>query len=334
VVDGRGASGNGPGVVVAILGTRYDDFAVEEEVLHPLRPRIVAGDGASPAAIAEVAGAADVILAGSGPRFDDATLGDLTCSGIVRYGVGTESIDLDAAARRGMWVANVPDYGTDAVALHALALTLAAVRRIPHADALVKSGRWGFANLRPLHLPSSLVAGVVGFGRIGRRTAELLAHVGFTVAAYDPVAAVDHPDARISEATLEEVLERSDVVSLHAPGRPGGSPLLGHDEIARMKEGSVLVNTARGSLIDVAALVDGLARGRPALAALDVFPNEPPDLAAFAGVEDRLLLSPHMAWYTVESERDLREKAAQEALRILSGEPPLNAVSAPQGANA
>lgn len=318
------------GAVVAILGTRYPDFSIEERVLAPLGARIVSGAGSSSEAISETAARADVILAGSGPRFDETILASLSCKGIVRYGVGTEAIDLAAAARRGIWVANVPDYGTEAVAVHTVALVLAAIRRIPQRDAAVKAGGWGFTHARPLHLPSVMTAGVIGFGRIGREVARLLAEAGFSVLAYDPMAEVRPDHASIRDASFADILDRSDVVSLHAPGDPSGAPLIGRDEIAAMKQDSVLVNTARGSLVDLDALVAGLQVARPAIAALDVYPSEPPDVSIFAGIEDCLILTPHMAWYTEESETRLREIAAQEALRILTGHSPVNVVATPQ----
>ncbi len=296
-------------------------------MLGPVGARLVSAPGRDAEEILRVAGDADVIMCGSGPRFDAATLSRLRCVGIVRYGVGTETIDLDAASRLGKWVANVPDYGTEAVALHALTLALAGVRRLLEADRSVRAGGWGFAHLRPLHLPRACTAGVVGFGRIGRRTAELLAAVGFHVLAHDPIVRVAPPTVEL--VGLPELLERSDVVSLHAPGDPGGAPLLGERELARMREGSVLVNTARGSVVDLEALVRGLRRGRPGSAALDVFPTEPPAPRILEPVADRLILTPHMAWYTEETETDLRRRAAEEARRLLAGERPRHAVAGP-----
>jgi D-3-phosphoglycerate dehydrogenase / 2-oxoglutarate reductase len=317
---------------VAILGTRYPDFSVEEEILAPLGVEIVAGAGATSDEIADLAGNAAVILAGSGPRFDAATIARLACRGIVRNGVGVETVDLEAARAAGIWVARVADYGTEAVAFHAVTLAVAGVRRLLEADRRVRSGGWGFAELRPLHLPSALVAGVVGFGRIGRRVAELLAGLGFEVAAHDPLAAVDAPGVR--DLSLAELLAAADVVSLHAPAPADGSFLVGAAELAAMRPGSVLVNTSRGALVDEAALVAALAAGRPATAALDVYEREPVDASVFADVAEHVILTPHMAWYTEESEHDLRVKAAQEARRLLTGERPRDVVVEPEVARA
>jgi D-3-phosphoglycerate dehydrogenase / 2-oxoglutarate reductase len=314
-------------MTVAILGTRYRDFSIEEAVLAPLGVHLRSGDGVTPEGILEEASGAAVIMAGSAPRLDASILSRLDCRGIVRYGVGTETVDLEAAARRGMWVANVPDYGTEAVATHTLALVLAAIRRLPEADRTVKSAGWGIAALGPLHLPSSLTAGVVGLGRIGRRTAAMLGAIGFRIVAHDPNVAIDLPG--VEARSLDALLSECDVVILHAPGSVADDPLLGAAELSRMREGSVLVNTARGTLVDQGALLEGLASGRPGFAALDVFAHEPPDAKAFAAVADRLILTPHMAWYTEESEADLRRKAAEEARRILQGDPPLHAVAGP-----
>lgn len=320
----------GEAPTVAILGTRYVDFTVEEDILGPHGVALTSGDGASAEAIVEQAASAGVVLAGSGPRFDAATVARLRCRGIVRYGVGFERIDIEAAQRAGMWVAYVPDYGTDAVALHTVTLALTCLRRVIEADAVVKSGGWGFSELRPLRSPESLTVGIVGFGRIGRRVADFLSPFGFELIATDAFVDVESASA-VRSVAFEELLRNSDLVTLHAPGRADGAPLIGRDEIKLFKPGSVIVNTARGSLIDASALVAGLEEGRPGFAALDVFEQEPP-VERFEAVADRVVLTPHMAWYTQESELDLRTKAAHEALRILQGDAPLNPVTKPQGA--
>jgi D-3-phosphoglycerate dehydrogenase len=311
------------GRVVAVLGTRYADLSVEEEVLGPLGVHLVSGDGADAAGILAQAGGAEVVLAGSRPRFDADVLAGLAaggCRGVVRYGIGTDTVDLDAARRSGLAVARVSDYGTEAVAVHAVSMVLAVLRRLREADRAVRAGDWGVAGLRPLHLPSRLTVGVVGYGRIGRRTAGLLRGLGFAVCAYDENVTVPVGDG-VEPIPFEELLARSHVVTLHVPGSPDGTPLLDAARLGRMRPGSVLVNTSRGSLVDVPALVTALAAGRPAAAALDVYPTEPPDVSVFDAVAERVLLTPHMAWYTEESELDMRRKAAEEAARMLRREP-------------
>lgn len=321
--------------LVAIVGTRYPDLAVEQGVLGPLGVELRAGDGATAEALVAVAGDADVVLAGSAPRFDDAVLRQLRGRGIVRYGVGVESVDLEAAARMGLWVARVADYGTEAAATHTLALVMAGVRRLVEADRMVRAGGWGLAALRPLHAPSALTAGVVGLGRIGRRVAGMLSALGFRVVGHDPMTARDDlPAGVVICASFDELLGTADVVTLHAPGAPDGRALLDARAVGLLRPGSVLVNTARGSLIDARALAAGLAAGRPGVAALDVHPNEPPDLAVFHGVMDKVVFTPHMAWYTEESELDLRTKAAQEAGRLLTGQEPRDVVVRPARASA
>lgn len=310
---------------VAILGTRYPDLAIEQEVLTDVS--IVVSDGATLDDIAAAAGEAEAIMVGSYPDITAEVIARLPkCRAIIRSGIGVDSVDLEAARAAGMWVVNVPDYGTEAVAQHTLAMALAVNRRLGTADRIVKAGDWGFMDLRPLHLPSTETAGVVGLGRIGRRVAELLAAIGFDrVVGHDPYT--DAPG--VENVTIEELLAVSDLVCLHAPGPGDGRPMIGAAEFALMKKGSVLVNTSRGSLIDTAALASALASGTPRAAALDVYSPEPPSMDAYRGVEDRLLLSPHMAWYTEESQADLRRKSAQEAMRILANEPPINPVVDP-----
>lgn len=317
---------------VAVLGTRYTDLSVEEEVLGPLGVRLVTGDGGSAAEVLDAARAAAVVLAGSRPRFDAAVVEALAadgCRGIVRYGIGTDSIDLDAAGRVGLLVARVSDYGTEAVAFHTVAMVTALLRKLVPADAALRRGEWGVGGVRPLHLPSRLTAGVVGFGRIGRRTADSLRGLGFHVVAHDEYVSVP-AGAGVRPVSLDELLSRSDVVTLHVPGDPGGAPLMDAARLAAMGDGSVLVNTSRGSLVDVPALVSALTTGRPVAAALDVYPQEPPDVSVFEPVADRVVLTPHMAWYTEESELDMRRKAAEEAARLLRGEPLREPVNAPE----
>lgn len=319
--------------VVAVLGTRYPDLSVEEDILGPLGVRLIAGDGGDPDAIVEVAADADVLLLGSRPRITEDVLGRLRCRGLVRYGIGVDSIDLGAAWRSGKWVARVTTYGTEAVAVHALALAMSGFRRIVASDRWVKDGNWGFEHLRPLHLPSASTAGVVGYGRIGRYMAGLLSGVGFRVLVHDPFVTEAEPGHELV-GDLAELVERSDIVSLHVPGAADGRPIVDAALLGRFRPGSVLVNTARGSLIDAEALVAALETGAPAVAALDVFPKEPVDPAVFASVADRMIMTPHTSWYSEESEHDLRIKASHAAAALLRDERPEEVVVDPSSPEA
>ena len=209
--------------LVAILGTRYPDFAIEEEVLAPLGVTLV-GDGGSPEEILAVAGAADVVLAGSRPKFDRRRCWPGSrCRGIVRYGIGIDSIDLDAARQRGIAVARVSDYGTEAVAFHAVATAMRAAppaaRGRPRRCA---AGGWGVAGLRPLHLPSASTAGVVGYGRIGRQAAALPARASASRSARTTSTSTSRPTTASGGVASDELLETSDVVTPARTGRPVG----------------------------------------------------------------------------------------------------------------
>jgi D-3-phosphoglycerate dehydrogenase len=177
--------------VVAVLGTRHADLRVERELLAPHDVELRRGDGGDDDAIVEVAGDTDVGLCGSRPRFDAAVLDRLSCRAIVRYGIGVDSIDVEAARTRGMTVARVTEYGTEAVAFHSVTLALAGLRRLIEANTHVHAGPWGFGELRPLHLPSVTTVGVVGFGRIGREAAHRFVGLGFQVMAHDGFAPVE-----------------------------------------------------------------------------------------------------------------------------------------------
>ncbi len=316
---------------VAVLGLRYPDLSVEEAAVDGMDVHVSSGMGADAEEIFALAGDADVVIAGSLPKFTADVIERLPARAIVRAGIGVDNIDLSAAEAKGsLWVSYVPDYGTEAVAQHTLALALAATRRLVEADSVVRSGNWGFGDLRPLRLPSSLTVGVLGFGRIGRRVGELASAIGFgRILVHDPYATVDGVD-RAEAAPMATVLSEADVLFLHAPSPNDGSPLIGAPELAAMKPDSVIVNTSRGALIDTTALAAAMQHGAPRVAALDVFSPEPPELSVLAQVLERCILSPHMAWYTEESQRALRESAASDAARILRGEAPAHPLVTPK----
>ena len=306
---------------VAIIGARWPDVDLERGILGLTEGEIARDPGVTREDILVAASDAEVILTGPRPRFDAGTIERLRCRGIVRYGAGHNNVDVAAAQRNGMAVAYLPDYGTEAVAVHALSLALALLRSIPRADRLVKAGGWDLAPLRPLHLRSVLTAGIIGFGNTGRRTAQLFGGVGF-----GRVRACDDR-VEVEAASIETVLAESDIVSIHASAAPEATPIIGLDEISLMKPGTILINTARGSLVKPEALVSGLRGHRPAAAALEVIDPEPADPDTFADVLDQVIMTPHMGWHTEETERELRTKMAQEAKRVLDRKPVLHPVA-------
>lgn len=233
---------------------------------------------------------------------------------IAKHGVGLDSIDLAAARARGIVVVATPDAVTDSVADLTIGLLLSLVRNIVAGDRDVRAGRW--ARTTGVELRGRLL-GLVGLGRIGRAVAVRASAFGMEVVACDPYAELSSSPVRLVE--LDELLGLADVVSLHAGLPAGAPPLLGPQELACMKRGAVLVNTARGALVDESALADALATGRLAGAALDVFAIEPPLGSPLLGLPN-LVLTPHLGGQTREALRRMGEETARNCIAALRGE--------------
>jgi D-3-phosphoglycerate dehydrogenase len=241
---------------------------------------------------------------------------------VSRYGVGVDGVDCDAARERGVWVCNVPDYGTTEVALHAVAMLLASLRNLAGHDREVRAGRWDYHLGGRLHRPSGLTLGVVGLGRIGRLTAERAAPWFGACVGYDPHLPDDAWPGGVERTGLADVFARSNAVTLHLPLTDGTRGLVSPDLLDRMPTGSHLVNTARGGLVDPDAVLQALEDGRLAGAALDVLPDEPPAAGHPLLTHPRVLLTPHVGWYSEEAEAELRRKAAQNVVDwALTGRP-------------
>lgn len=287
----------------------------------------------------------DAIVVWHEMRIDSKFLAALKrCRIIVRAGVGFDHIDLRAAAELGLPVCNTPDYGTSEVADHALALTLALKRGIvSYHQNLVEDPTAGFNYaLAPLvkRLRGS-VFGIVGLGRIGIATALRAKAFGMTVVAYDPLVSRGTEIAVGVERveSLEAVLAASDVVSLHCPLSAETRGMIGAAEFEKMKPDAILINTARGGLVDINALIDALKSGRLAGAGIDVLPVEPPSpdeaLAilyrnrAHELVGDRLIVTPHAAWSSPESVGDARRLAVETAMLYLRSGQIRNLVNQP-----
>lgn len=241
---------------------------------------------------------------------------------VVRYGVGYDNVDLDAARELGVQVANVPDYGIQTVADHAAASLLALARRLPLYDDTIRRDGWvGPAALGPVRSLRDTTVGLVGFGKIAQAVAERLAPFGVSLVCYDPWADPARLAAlSVTAVELPELAERSHAITLHAPSTPETYRMIDADFLARMPDGAVLVNTARGSLVDEAALVDALASGRLAGAALDVTDPEPVPADSPLRTLPSVVLTPHAAFYDTASLDALQRLASEEADRALRGE--------------
>lgn len=238
---------------------------------------------------------------------------------VARVGVGHDSVDGDAATERGVAVALALGTNAGTVADHTLALILALVRKVPAQDAATRTGRWDrLGAMTPTELPGKTV-GLVGLGRIGRAVAQRLRGFEVRILGHDPfVPAVDGVEMLPSP---EDLLRQADIVSLHTPLLPGTRNILSTERLRLLKPGALVVNTARGGLLDEAALLAGLRAGRIGGAALDVFATEPPHAPSFEGVPN-LILSPHTAGLSHESIRRMTAMATDNVLRVLAGELP------------
>lgn len=241
------------------------------------------------------------------------------CRHIARTGIGLDNIDVAHATRKGILVTNVPDYCVQEVAEHALALLFALARKIGFCHQATKRGQYDLKNAVPLYRLKGKTLGVVGVGGTGRLLAEKAMALGMTVLGNNRSGAVP---AGVTWATLEELLSRSDFVSLNCPLTDETNELMNADTFALMKPTAYVVNTSRGGLIDHDALAAALEAGQLAGAGLDVQVPEPPDLSRPPYNDPRVIVTPHSAFYSPEATQELRERVSRQAAAFLRGETP------------
>jgi D-3-phosphoglycerate dehydrogenase / 2-oxoglutarate reductase len=247
----------------------------------------------------------------------------------VKYGVGYDNLDTVAAAELGIFTVNVPDYCVEEVALQALSLILTGLRRVPFFASEVKRGHWiSDPSAVPIHRLSGINLGLVGFGRIARKLAECARPMVKEVRYFDPN--VSEAGDAVRCMSIEELVSTSAILSVHAPLTPQTRSLIGARQLSDVK-GLIVVNTSRAAVVDQLALRDALRDGRVAFYAADTHWEEPADMTDAVGSEllalDNVLVTPHMGWYSVESEKEVRKKAAMEIARVIRGERPLHIVS-------
>jgi len=309
-----------------------EEASIESAVLGDIA-RLVIGRATDEAELSAFLPQADAIMV----FHDISRLGESSfsqaprCRGVVRAGVGYNNIDVEAATRRGVIVCNVPDYGTEEVADHAIMFLLALVRRLIPCHLKIRSGTWHYESALGTPRLRGKTLGLVGCGRIGSATALRAKALGLDVVFFDPLLRQGMEKAlgirRVYQ--LDELLEQSHFVSLHCYLDETTHHLINKRTLARMRPGAFLINTARGPIIDQNALLEALDSGHLAGAALDVVEREPLDDPRISQ-HPRILLTPHTAFYSVEGFVELRSKTAEEVRRILLGQPPRNPVNRAQ----
>jgi D-3-phosphoglycerate dehydrogenase len=303
---------------VVISDQVFPSVDIERELLAEIDGDLVVASGDVNDVLA-VASDADAILNTYLPWSAVSIARLKRCRIIARYGIGFDNVDLDAATDAGIVVTNVPDYSVEEVATHAMALILAALRKLIPADVSVRDGQWSVDQFRPIRRLSTLTVGLVGYGRIARKIAAPLQALGAAIIAHDPYLqdGADMPPL----LSLSGVLRQADIISLHVPLTDETRGMIAEDSLQEMKEGAILVNTSRGPLVDLDALRKALETGRLSAAALDVFDIEPLEPARIKGIPN-LIATPHMAYYSEQALQESQRKAATQVIKVLSGEQP------------
>jgi D-3-phosphoglycerate dehydrogenase len=249
------------------------------------------------------------------------------CRIIARYGIGVDTIDLDAATHAGIIVTNNPTYCIEEVAEHTMALLLSAARKVAFYDRLVRAGHWAVPPGKPLFRLSGSTLGLVGFGNIARQVAIRGAAFGMRVLYFDPFVKAGQFEVPGTKMELHDMLKEADYVSVHAPLMPQTRKMMSDEAFSRMKPTAVIINCSRGPLIDTDALVRALDARRIAGCALDTTDPEPlPDPHPLRG-RDNVIINPHAAWYSEQAMVGLQAGAPNEVRRVLSGEWPVNVVN-------
>lgn len=313
---------------VVVTDYIFPDLSIEAEILAS-RAELISGQAKTREALLPLVQQADAVITQFAPIDAEVISAMEKARVIVRYGIGVDNVDLAAARQRGIPVVNVPDYCINEVADHTLAFVLALTRQVIPNSAHLRAGNWGLgAPLSNMQALADLCVGVVGLGRIGRAVVQRLAPFGCRILAADPLA--DPTTARSLGAELvsvDELIAAADILTLHCPSTPQTRKLIGSAALARMKPTAILINLARGDLVDTSALVAALSSKQLAAAALDVCDPEPIPVDSPLRRMDNVLLSAHVASASPRAVRTLRQSAARAALAALSGEKLTNVVN-------
>jgi D-3-phosphoglycerate dehydrogenase len=312
---------------VAITDAEYESHEPEREVLSKLNVELVKFRCSTEDEVIKNCWDADALLNQYAPitrrvieRLENTRI-------IVRYGIGVDNIDIRAATERGIFVANVI-YETCDVADHPVALILSLARKIPWVNQKVKEGRWDWREVQPVERIKGKTVGIIGSGRIGREVAARMKAFRTEIIAYDPYVPTEAFEKKhVKKVDLETLLSTSDIIVIHVPLSKETHHLINEKRLSIMKKTALLVNTSRGPVVDETALFKALKEGWLTAAALDVLEKEPPEKDNPLLRLNNVIVTPHMAWYSMSSLTEIQTKAAEEVARVLSGQTPRNLVN-------
>jgi D-3-phosphoglycerate dehydrogenase len=305
---------------VVVTDYNYPDLSIEEQELARWDAQVIPAQCRTPEEVLAVAKEADALISQYAPITREVIYGLKNCKAIGRYGIGVDNIDVQAATERGIAVINVPSYCEEEVSDHTIALLLAWTRRIVHYATEIRQGTWDWKTGRPIHRLQGQTLGLLGFGKIARLVAKKAKAFGLKIIAYDPYL----PDEifvseGVERVSLEDLLAKSDFLSIHVPLTESTRYLINRETIVKMKPTACLINTSRGGIVDEQALIWALQEGRLAGACLDVLDPEPPQKENPLLTMYQVILSPHVAWYSEESQFELRKRIAQNIGKTLHG---------------
>jgi len=317
------------GPVIAVADSVFPTLDPAKAALAKLNPTFRMSKSVNADDIVAVARDADAILV-TYAKITREIMDQLTrCKAIGRFGLGVDNIDLVAAKEKGIAVNYVPDYCIREVSDHTMALLLSLIRKVPLSNKLVQAGRWEMPAVVPIRRIEGTVLGLLGFGNIPRLVAPKAQAFGIKVIAYDPFAKPELFKATgVESVDLDTLLATSDYISVHAPLTPATRGMMNKDAFAKTKKGALIVNTARGPLIDEPALIAALDSGHLGGAALDVVAAEPLAKDSPLIGRDNVILTPHTAFYSIEALDELQTKCASDVARVLSGEKAVYPISA------
>jgi D-3-phosphoglycerate dehydrogenase len=313
---------------ILVTDHSWESLEVERAILHEAGVELVTPRHGSEHELIELAGDVAAIMT-NWLQVNRAVLDAApACLTVARYGVGVDNVDVEHASELGIVVTNVPDFCTDEVAEHALALILALTRHIVPFARQTAGGGWDNVASGPIRRLRSQTLGLVGYGNLARALAQRAQGVGMRVIAYSRSTSPGSESDGVEMCTLDDLLARADVVSIHVPLTEQTRGMIGAAQIAAMKPSAILINTARGAVVDSAALASALAQGQLAGAGLDVLPTEPPDRADPLLAMEQVIVTPHAAAFSVESTIAVQQGAARGVADVLGGRIPANVVNA------